>query len=100
MITRKGCKVVTIPLAPRTARAIDLAIGERSYGSIFLAPDGRRLDRHGAGRIVRRIASQTGITKPVGPHTLRHAFITAVWTPGSRCGTSRKPPLTLIPGPR
>ena len=28
-ITRKGGKVVTIPLAPRTARAIDLAIGER-----------------------------------------------------------------------
>ena len=30
VITRKGGKVVTIPLAPRTARAIDLAIGERS----------------------------------------------------------------------
>ena len=29
VITRKGGKVVTIPLAPRTARAIDLAIGER-----------------------------------------------------------------------
>jgi integrase len=27
IITRKGGKVVTIPLAPRTARAIDLAIG-------------------------------------------------------------------------
>jgi hypothetical protein len=26
VITRKGGKVVTIPLAPRTARAIDLAI--------------------------------------------------------------------------
>jgi integrase/recombinase XerD len=31
-ITRKGGKVVTIPLAPRTARAIDLAIGERAEG--------------------------------------------------------------------
>ena len=29
VITRKGGKVVTIPLAPRTARAIDLATGER-----------------------------------------------------------------------
>ena len=28
-IVRKGGKVVTIPLAPRTARAIDLAVGER-----------------------------------------------------------------------
>ena len=48
IITRKGGKVVTIPLAPRTARAIDLAIGERAGGPVFLAADGRRLDRHGA----------------------------------------------------
>ena len=40
-ITRKGGKVVTIPLAPRTARAIDLAIGERTGGPVFLAADGR-----------------------------------------------------------
>jgi integrase/recombinase XerD len=52
-ITRKGGKVVTIPLAPRTARAIDLAIGERAGGPVLLAADGRRLDRHCAGRIVR-----------------------------------------------
>ena len=77
MITRKGGKVVTIPLAPRTARAIDLATGERMEGPIFLAAAGRRLDRHGAGRIVRRIARQAGITKKVGPHTLSHAFFTA-----------------------
>jgi integrase len=54
VVTRKGGKTVTIPLAPRTARAIDLAIGERSQGPIFLTPDGRRLDRHGAARIIRR----------------------------------------------
>ena len=54
VITRKGGKVVTIPLAPRTARAIDLVVGERCEGPVFLTPDGRRLDRHGAGRIVRR----------------------------------------------
>jgi integrase/recombinase XerD len=66
-ITRKGAKVVTIPLAPRTARAIDLAIGERTEGPVFLAADGRRLDRHAAGRIVRKTASRAGITKPVTP---------------------------------
>jgi len=44
-ITRKGGKVVTIPLAPRTARAIDLATDERTEGPIFLAADGRRLAR-------------------------------------------------------
>ena len=74
--------MVTIPLAPRTARAIDLATGERSNGPIFLITDGRRLDRHGAARIVRRVARRAGITKNVSPHTLRHAFITAALDAG------------------
>ena len=82
VITRKGGKVVTIPLAPRTARAIDLAIGERTDGPLFLAADGRRLDRHGAARIVRRVTRRAGIAKRVGPHTLRHAFITAALDAG------------------
>src|SRR5689334_15695580 len=81
-VTRKDGKVVTIPLAPRTARAIDLAIGERTEGPVFLARDGRRLDRHGAGRIVRTTARRAGITKIVTPHTLRHAFITAALDAG------------------
>ena len=100
VITRKGGKVVTIPLAPRTARAIDLAIDERTEGPIFLTPDGHRMDRHGAGRIVRRIARRAGIAKPVGPHTLRQRSSPPRWMPGSRCGMSRKPPPTLTHGPR
>ena len=50
------------------------------------------LDRHAtyivaaylasAARIVRRVARRAGITKPVGPHTLRHAFITAALDAG------------------
>jgi site-specific recombinase XerD len=81
-ILRKGGKTVTIPMAPRTARAIDLAVGERSEGPIFLGADAGRLDRHAAGRIVRRLARKAGITKKVGPHTLRHAFITAALDAG------------------
>jgi integrase/recombinase XerD len=81
-VTRKGGKVVTLPLAPRTARAVDLAIGERMGGPILLGTDRGRLDRHAAGRIVRRAARRAGITKRVGPHTLRHAFITAVLDAG------------------
>ncbi len=99
-ITRKGGKVVTIPLAPRTARAIDLAIGERTDGPVFLAADGRRLDRHGAGRVVRKVARRAGIGKAVTPHTLRHAFITAVSMPGCRCATCKRQPRMRIRGPR
>jgi integrase/recombinase XerD len=45
-IVRKGGKVVTVPLAPRTARAIDLAVGQRcdaaptGHGSIGTPPAG------------------------------------------------------------
>jgi hypothetical protein len=60
---------------------------------------GCRLDRHGAARIVRRVARRAGITKAVGPHTLRHAFITAALGPASRCATCRKPPRTPTRGP-
>ena len=81
-ITRKGGKKAVVPLAPRTARAIDLAIGERCEGPIFLTAAGMRLDRHGAGRIVRRVAKRAGLTKTIGPHTLRHAFITAALDAG------------------
>ena len=99
-ITRKGGKVVTIPLAPRTARAIDLAIGERADGPVFLAADGRRLDRHGAGRIVRRTARRAGIGKVVTPHTLRHAFITAAQVSriasGASFGGSRERALPAV----
>ena len=74
---------VPIPLAPRTARAIDLAIGERAAGPLFLAADGKRLDRHGGARIVRRVTRHAGITKQVSLHTLRHAFITAALNAGA-----------------
>jgi site-specific recombinase XerD len=81
-VLRKGGKIVTMPLAPRTARTIDLAIGERLDGPIFLRADGQRMDRHCASRIVRRVARRAGIDKPIGPHTLRHAFITAALDAG------------------
>jgi site-specific recombinase XerD len=82
IVTRKGGKVVTIPLAPRTARAIDLATSERTEGPLFVTPDGRRLDRHGAARTVRRVTRRAAIAKHVSPHTLRHAFITAALDAG------------------
>jgi integrase len=34
-VLRKGGKIVTVPLAPRPARAVDLAVGERSEGPII-----------------------------------------------------------------
>jgi len=93
-VVRKGGKTVVIPLAPRTARAIDLGIGERVEGPIFLATSGDRLDRHAAWRIVRRLARKAGINKPVGPHTLRHASSPPPSTPACRFATCKRPPVT------
>jgi hypothetical protein len=61
-----GDTVVTIPLAPRTTRVIDLATGERTEGPAFPVGDGRRLDRHGTAR---RATRRAGISKHVSPHT-------------------------------
>jgi integrase/recombinase XerD len=47
--------------------AIDLAIGEHTEGPVFLAADGWRLDRHGAGRIVRKTARRPGSPRPSRP---------------------------------
>lgn len=82
LVDRKGGKRALIPLAPRTSRAIDLAVGERSGGPILLGNDGARLDRFGAYRIVRRLAKRAGIAHKVHPHCLRHAFITAALDAG------------------
>ena len=69
-------------LAPRVARAVDLAIGDRLGGPIFIEADGRRSDRHAAGRIVRRVARRAAVNQRVGPHTLRHGFTTAALDAG------------------
>lgn len=80
----KGSKLALIPLPPRVGRAIDLAAGERLAGPVLLSRSGKRLDRHGATRIVRRVARKAGITKHISPHSLRHSFITAALDAGFR----------------
>lgn len=62
--------------------AIDLAAGERPAGPVLLSRSGMRLDRHGATRIVRRVARKAGIVKHISPHSLRHSFITAALDAG------------------
>jgi site-specific recombinase XerD len=80
-IIGKGNKPALIPLVPRTARTIDLAVGERHQGPILLRHDGQRLDRRTAHRWVRSIGKRAGLGS-VHPHMLRAAFIMAALDAG------------------
>lgn len=78
-IVRKGGKTVTIPLAPRTARALDLAVGDGATARSS-SPETEI-----ASIVTARPGSSDGSPDGPGspsrsaptPHTLRHAFITA-----------------------
>lgn len=80
-IVGKGNKPAVIPLAPRTARTIDLAIGERTEGPILRRRDGQRLDRRTAHRWVRSIGKR-GELGHIHPHMLRAGFIMAALDAG------------------
>lgn len=80
-IVGKGNKPATIPLVPRTARTIDLVIGERHEGPILQRRDGQRLDRRTAHRWVRSIGKRAGLGD-VHPHMLRATFIMAALDAG------------------
>jgi integrase/recombinase XerD len=81
-IVRKGGNTVIVPMAPRTARMVYLAVGERVEGAIFVTGSGERMNRHQAARVVRRLARHAGIDKTISPHSLRHSFITAALDAG------------------
>ncbi len=81
-VLRKGGNTVIVPLAPRTARTVYLAVGERNEGPILTTGSGERMNRHQAARVVRRLAKHAGIIKNISPHSLRHSFITAALDAG------------------
>ncbi len=80
-IVGKGNKPAVIPLVPRTARTVDLAIGERCRGPILRRHDGARLDRRTAHRWVGAIGKRASLGL-VHPHMLRAGFIMAALEAG------------------
>lgn len=77
-ITRKGGKRSTVPLAPRTAEAIDTYVDGRTSGPLFATSTGSRLDSAAVWRTLRRLAAVAVPAKATSlhPHDLRHAFVT------------------------
>jgi integrase len=80
-IIGKGDKPAMVPLVPRTARTLDLAIGERSSGPVLVRRDGAALDRRTAHRWVVAIGKRAELGR-VHPHMLRSAFIMAALAAG------------------
>ena len=92
-IVGKGNQPATVPLVPRTARTIDLAIGERTAGPILRRADGARLDARTAHRWVRRSVNGPGsITSIRTCCAPRSSWPPS--TPASRCATCNSPPAT------
>jgi integrase/recombinase XerD len=79
---RNELGALTILLAPHTGRALDLYIGERTMGPIFLGVEDSRMDCYCADQMVKRQAKRAGIDKRIPPHSLRHSFITAALDAG------------------
>jgi hypothetical protein len=61
---------------------------------VFLAADGRRLDRHSAGRIVRTTGRRAGIAKNVTPP---HAAARVLHRRPGRRGTAPRCPGSSLP---
>jgi hypothetical protein len=75
-VVGKGDQRTLVPLAPRTVRAIEVALNGRTDGPLLVANTAGRLDRHDAARIVRRLARRAGFAKHITPHSLRHTMVT------------------------
>jgi integrase/recombinase XerD len=75
-VVGKGGQRMLVPLAPRTVRAIDAALGGRTEGPLLVSNRFGRLDRHDAARIVARLARRAGLSKRITPHSLRHTMVT------------------------
>jgi site-specific recombinase XerD len=74
----KGGKTRTRAVPPGLASALAAHVGGRGDGPLFTTPQGRRLDRHGVYRFVRRAARAAGLpaADKITPHSFRHAWAT------------------------
>lgn len=75
-VTGKGGKTNTVPLPPVTIAALSELAAIRGHGPLFMSHTGEELTRHGAARILTRLAHRAALGKPVTPHMLRSGSIT------------------------
>ncbi len=80
----KGSKERLVPLGEESLIWLDRYIttarnellGDRRSEYLFVTRRGGPMTRQGFWHVIKRYAHQAGISKPLSPHTLRHAFAT------------------------
>lgn len=84
-VTRKGGAPDQVVIEPADWAVLERYLSERGEpgGPLFLTTGGRRMSRHTAYRLVRRVGDlTTARTKTIGPHSLRHTFATLALNAG------------------
>lgn len=79
-VTGKGGKDRIVPIGRPALRAVDhylLRYRDRHGGdALFVTNRGKRIDRIGIWKMIKKYALKVGIQKTISPHTLRHSFAT------------------------
>jgi integrase/recombinase XerD len=65
------------------AQARGAILGQRGSDALFVTRQGRAMSRQMFWRLIKRYAGLAGITAPLSPHTLRHAFATHLLNHGA-----------------
>lgn len=80
----KGSKERVVPIGMPASHAVmdycrdtrPVLLGRARTDAVFLTRRGKPMTRQAFWKIVKKLAVNAGITKPISPHTLRHSFAT------------------------
>ncbi|HEV7822072.1 MAG TPA: site-specific tyrosine recombinase XerD [Burkholderiales bacterium] len=90
-IVGKGAKERLVPLGEEALdwlkryvkEARPLILGQRAADAMFVTSRGGAMTRQSFWHLLKRYSVQAGLTKPISPHTLRHAFATHLLNHGA-----------------
>ena len=90
-VVGKGAKERLVPLGEEALSWLKRYLNEarpqilqqRAVDAIFVTSRGAAMTRQSFWHLLKRYSTQAGLTKPISPHTLRHAFATHLLNHGA-----------------